>query len=226
LYNSGMTDKAVAKADQAQASKSRAAELHAGVAGDTAKMQYQLQNTKLGNDTSIAVAAANAASSFQTAKMTAAKETDLARQTRIRYDSLLEQGEPANKQTMAKAAGMAASDLGRYPGDVRAGDAAGVRDDKFEARVDKALESNMPYLKAVQKGNTEEAARIRQGVTAELRASASKPAPAPQAEPNVPNSTGTPSRGGPPQKLSQAQYNAAPSGTVFIAPDGTTRTKP
>jgi len=226
LYNSGMTDKAVAKADQAQASKSRAAELHAGVAGDTAKMQYQLQNTKLGNDTSIAVAAANAASSFQTTKMTAAKETDLARQTRIRYDSLLEQGEPANKQTMAKAAGMAASDLGRYPGDVRAGDAAGVRDDKFEARVDKALESNMPYLKAVQKGNTEEAARIRQGVTAELRASASKPAPAPQAEPNVPNSTGTPSRGGPPQKLSQAQYNAAPSGTVFIAPDGTTRTKP
>ena len=31
---------------------------------------------------------------------------------------------------------------------------------------------------------------------------------------------------GVPQKLSQAQYNAAPSGTVFIAPDGSIRTKP
>jgi hypothetical protein len=222
LYNSGMTDKAVAKADQARALESKAAEMHANVAGDTAKMQYQLQNTKLGNDTSIAVANINAASSLQTAKTAAAKETDLARQTRIRYDSLIEEGKPANKQTMAEAAGMAANDLKQS--DVRREAAAGVRDDKFEARVDKALESNMPYLKAVQKGNTEEAARIRQGVIAELRASTSQPAP--QAAPNVPGSTGTPSRGGPPQKLSQAQYNAAPSGTVFIAPDGTTRTKP
>jgi hypothetical protein len=202
--------------------ESKAAEMHANVAGDTAKMQYQLQNTKLGNDTSIAVANINAASSLQTAKTAAAKETDLARQTRIRYDSLIEEGKPANKQTMAEAAGMAANDLKQS--DVRREAAAGVRDDKFEARVDKALESNMPYLKAVQKGNTEEAARIRQGVIAELRASTSQPAP--QAAPNVPGSTGTPSRGGPPQKLSQAQYNAAPSGTVFIAPDGTTRTKP
>jgi hypothetical protein len=81
--------------------------------------------------------------------MAAAKETDLARQTRIRYDSLLEQGEPANKQTMAKAAEMAASDIGRYPGEARIAAAAGERDAKFEARVDKALESNMPYLKSM-----------------------------------------------------------------------------
>ena len=53
LYNNGMTDKAMAKVGEAQALKARGAELHAGVAGDTAKMQYQLENTKLGNDAQI-----------------------------------------------------------------------------------------------------------------------------------------------------------------------------
>ena len=183
LYNNGLTDKAVAKADQAQATKARAAELHAGVAGKTAEMYVQLQNTKLGNDTSIAVANINAATQLQASKIAASKETDLNRQTNIRYAALIEQGEPANKQTMAKAAGMAASDLGRYPGEAKAAAVAGERDAKFEARVDKALESNMPYLKAVQKGKTDEAARIRQGVVEELRATASQAAPEQQAAP-------------------------------------------
>ena len=183
LYNNGLTDKAVAKADQAQATKARAAELHAGVAGKTAEMYAQLQNTKLGNDTSIAVANINAATQLQASKIAASKETDLNRQTNIRYAALIEQGEPANKQTMAKAAGMAASDLGRYPGEAKAAAVAGERDAKFEARVDKALESNMPYLKAVQKGKTDEAARIRQGVVEELRATASQAAPEQQAAP-------------------------------------------
>jgi len=224
LYNNGMTDKAVAKADQAQAAKAKAAELYAGVAGDTSKMYAQLENTKLGKEASIEAARIQAGASERSAKIAATKETDLARQTRIRYESLIEQGKPANKQTMAEAAAMAASDVGRYPGEAKAAAAVGERDAKFEARVDKALESNMPYLKAVQKGNTEEAARIRQSVIAELRASASQAEPQPA--PNVPGGTGTPSRGGPPQKLTQAQYNAAPSGTRFIAPDGTTRIKP
>ena len=168
---------------QAQATKARAAELHASVAGKTAEMYVQLQNTKLGNDTSIAVANINAATQLQASKIAASKETDLNRQTNIRYAALIEQGEPANKQTMAKAAGLAASDLGRYPGEAKAAAVAGERDAKFEARVDKALESNMPYLKAVQKGKTDEAARIRQGVVEELRATASQAAPEQQAAP-------------------------------------------
>ena len=188
LYNNGMTDKAVAKADQAQAAKAKAAELYAGVAGDTSKMYAQLENTKLGKDAQLEAARIHAGASERSAKIAAAKETDLARQTRIRYESLIEQGKPANKQTMAEAAAMAASDVGRYPGEAKAAAAAGARDDKFEARVDKALESNMPYLKAVQKGNTEEAARIRQSVAAELKNTAPQgtaPQAAPQAAPTT-----------------------------------------
>jgi hypothetical protein len=177
----GMVNKAMSLADKAEAQKQDAFKTKLNVQEKLAQFESGLAGTEMQGENALKVAGVNAASSLQTAKMAAAKETDLARQTRIRYDSLLEQGEPANKQTMAKAAEMAASDIGRYPGEARIAAAAGERDAKFEARVDKALESNMPYLKAVQKGNTEEAARIRQGVIAELRAPTSKAAP--QAEP-------------------------------------------
>jgi hypothetical protein len=52
LYNNGLTDKAVARADKAQELKSKAAEMYAGVAGDTSKMYAQLEGTKLGADAS------------------------------------------------------------------------------------------------------------------------------------------------------------------------------
>jgi hypothetical protein len=73
LYNNGMTDKAVARADKAQELKAKAAELHAGVAGDTAKMYAQLENTDLGKKASIAVANINAESSLRSARMSASK---------------------------------------------------------------------------------------------------------------------------------------------------------
>jgi hypothetical protein len=238
LYNSGMTDKAVAKADQARALESKAAEMHANVAGDTAKMQYQLQNTKLGNDTSIAVANINAASSLQTAKTAAAKETDLNRQTNIRYAALLEEGRPANKKTMAEAAGMAASDLGRYPGDVKA---AAAQETLAFKKIQAATESwgsammnpKDPAYRKIKElnaadptGAASEDYKRRWIATEAGKSGSDAPAPTAQPAPNVPGSTGTTNRGGPPQKLTQAQYNTAPSGTVFIAPDGSIRTKP
>jgi len=220
LYNNGMVDKAMARADQAQAAKAKAAELYAGVAGDTSKMYAQLENTKLGKEATVEAAKIHAGASERSARIAAAKETDLARQTRIRYESLLEQGKPANKQTMAEAATLAASDVGRYPGEAKAAAAAGERDAKFEVRVDKALENNMPYLKAVQKGNTEEAARIRKMVAEELKGAASQDTPAP----NVPGGTGTPSRGGPqpapaaipPQAVDILKKNPSPQNIQYF----------
>ena len=53
LYNNGMTDKAVARADKAQELKLKAAEKFADVAGDTSKMYAQLENTDLGKKASI-----------------------------------------------------------------------------------------------------------------------------------------------------------------------------
>jgi len=172
----GMVNKAMSLEDKAEAQKQDAFKMKLGVQEKIAQLEGGLAGTELQGENALKVAGVNAATSLQTAKMAAAKETDLARQTNINYAALLEEGKPANKQTMAEAARMAANDLKQS--DVRREAAAGVRDDKFELRVDKALESNMPYMKAVQKGNTEEAARIRQGVVAELRATSSQAAPA------------------------------------------------
>ena len=50
LHDNGMVDKAIARAEKSQDLKSKAAELKAGVAGDSAKMYSQLEGTKLGAD--------------------------------------------------------------------------------------------------------------------------------------------------------------------------------
>jgi len=67
LYNNGMTDKAIAEADKGRSAKARAAELKAGVAGDTSKMYSQLQNTQLGKDATIAAAKISAQAHRDTA---------------------------------------------------------------------------------------------------------------------------------------------------------------
>jgi hypothetical protein len=204
----GLTGKAMTAQDKADGQAMDAQKLKAGVQEKVAQLSGGLAQAELSGKYQL-----------QAAGISANKPTDLARQTDIVYQGMLEAGAPANKRTMAKAAATAASDLGRYPGEARAAAAANIRDDKFEARVDKALEGNVPYMKAMQKGKSEEAARIRQTVAAELKGSAPQEAPA-QGAP-----TPAPARGAP-QRLSQAQFNAAPSGTVFVAPDGSLRTKP
>jgi hypothetical protein len=204
----GLTSKAMALQDKAETKEMEAQKLKIGAQEKTAQLLSGLAQSEMTSQ-----------SHLQAAGISANKPTDLARQTDIVYQGMLEAGAPANKQTMAKAAATAASDLGRYPGEARERAAANLRDDKFEVRVDKALEGNVPYMKAMQKGKSEEAARIRQTVASELRGSAPQEAPA-QGAP-----TPAPARGAP-QRLSQAQFNAAPSGTVFVAPDGSLRTKP
>jgi hypothetical protein len=52
LHDNGMVDKAVARAEKGQDLNAKAAELKAGVAGDSAKILGQLEGTKLGADAS------------------------------------------------------------------------------------------------------------------------------------------------------------------------------
>ena len=236
LYNNGMTDKAVARADKAQELTSKASELYAGVAGKTAEMYAQLENTKLGKDAQIEAAKIHAGASERAAKIAAAKETDLARQTRIRYDSLIEQGKPANKQTMAEAAAQAASDVGRYPGaakeDIARETLLAKKQEKAEAAWGQIMMNPKDpaniQMRNLKKSDPSGAAAeefkarwIQEHMDkSSSGASQAAPAPAPGAAQPAPN------LGGPPQKLTQAQYSVAPSGTVFIAPDGSIRVKP
>jgi hypothetical protein len=91
LYNSGMTDKAMARADQAQALKSKAAEKFADVAGDTSKMYAQLENTDLGKKASIAVANINAKASDLASSRTANKPSAQMEGVKIKADEIRRQ---------------------------------------------------------------------------------------------------------------------------------------
>jgi len=91
LYNNGLTDKAIAKADQAQASKSKAAELYAGVAADTSKMYVQLENTKLGKDATIESARIHAGASERSARISASKPSAQMEGVKIKADEIRRQ---------------------------------------------------------------------------------------------------------------------------------------
>jgi hypothetical protein len=101
----GLVGKAAALEDKGEAQRLEGLKLKIDAEGKVAQLNAGLAGTEM-----------QTAASLTTAKMAANKETDLARQTNIRYAALLEEGKPANKKTMAEAASMAASDLGRYPG--------------------------------------------------------------------------------------------------------------
>jgi hypothetical protein len=101
----GLVGKATALEDKGEAQRLEGLKLKIDAEGKVAQLNAGLAGTEM-----------QTAASLTTAKMAANKETDLARQTNIRYAALLEEGKPANKKTMAEAASMAASDLGRYPG--------------------------------------------------------------------------------------------------------------
>jgi len=139
LQEEGRTNMAITKAEKGQELKARAAELKAGVAGDSAKMYAQLENTDLGKKATIEAAKISQAGHITGAQIAAAKETDLARATRIKYGALLEQGLPANKQTLDKAAKEAAGDIGKYSGVDRASDARAAFYDKISDNVDAKL---------------------------------------------------------------------------------------
>ena len=91
LYNNGMTDKAMAKVGEAQALKTKGLELHAGVAGDAAKMYAQLENTKLGKDASIAVANISAGASDRSSLRSALKPSAQMEGVKIKADEIRRQ---------------------------------------------------------------------------------------------------------------------------------------
>jgi hypothetical protein len=229
LQEEGRTNMAITKAEKGQELKARAAELKAGVAGDSAKMYAQLENTDLGKKATIEAAKISQAGHITGAQIAAAKETDLARATRIKYGALLEQGLPANKQTLDKAAKEAAGDIGKYSGVDRASDARAAFYDKISDNVDAKLlmdKKHRELQKEDKKTGGNAAQQYREQLIAqEIDKARSQNQPAPgaaaQPAPNAPAQQATPIK-----VTSQEQFAKLPSGTTFVAPDGSVRIKP
>ena len=199
----GMVGKAADLEKDAQAKAQKAAELQVSVAEKEATIASSIRNADV-------QASASMASSM--------KPTDLDKQTKIRYAAALEAGEPANAATMSKAAQQAASDLGRYPGEQRA---AAAEDKLSQAALQKAREavdSAKMYDPAWKAAKTAKDSVAMERRESEMIAQRMK-APATGAPAAAPSTT-------PIKIANKAEFDKLPSGTSFIAPDGSIRTKP
>jgi hypothetical protein len=141
----GLINKADAEETRAQDLKRDAFKTNLGVQEKIAQLDSGLAGTEMQGENALRVAGVTAAAGERNARISAAKETDLHRQTNIRFAALVKQGKPADEQTMAEAAGMAAGDLGKYSGVDRAADARAAFYDKISDNVDAGLLMDRKY---------------------------------------------------------------------------------
>lgn len=250
----GMVNKAMSLEDKAEAQKQDAFKTKMGIQEKVAQLQSGMAGHEMQAQSAKDVANIHGGYAVQAARIAAAHPTDLDKQAEAIYaaavakDPSIASDPQRSSQTKADARQRAASEIGRYPGELKANVAQNTLYDKKYKESEAAVDSNLTMNRALasqyrqmqgddKKNGTQTASDFREGLIQQhmqrsappQQAGAGQPQPAAQPAPVVPGGTGTPSRSGPqpaPQKLTQAQYNVAPSGTVFIAPDGSVRTKP
>jgi hypothetical protein len=231
LYNNGLTDKAIAKADQAQASKSKAAELYAGVAADTSKMYAQLENTKLGKDATIESARIHAGASERSARISASKPSAQMEGVAIKADEIRRQFPDmpeAQVRDKALQSYLAQTKTGMGGVDARIEATAREKAAKdYSEAIGPGGAARKEYNELKKKGTPEQVAAFEEKLfnkylgmhTGETPQSA--PGAAAQPAPNAPAQQTTPIK-----VTSQEQFAKLPSGTTFVAPDGSVRVKP
>jgi hypothetical protein len=154
----GLKGKAEALYDKSRAQEKEALERRINITEKQATIQAGIENSK--RQAAASMAGVN-------------KPTDLDKQAQALFDARVAKDpsiatDPVKRaETMAQARATAADQLGRYPGSVRAEAATNAAEAKAEsAELKAALEVNGPYIKAMQKGDYAEAARIRDQVAA------------------------------------------------------------
>jgi hypothetical protein len=215
----GLTGKAMTAQDKADGQAMEAQKLKVGVQEKTAQLLGGLAQAEMSGKYQL-----------QAAGISANKPTDLARQTDIVYQGMLEAGAPANKQTMAKAAAQAASDLGRYPGEARAAAAQAGATQKSVKEAKEAWANSVLTDKTLRKQY--ETLRKEDPTRAEafrddwIEREMSIGKPTPQGAPAQGAPQKAPQAAAPVKITSQEEFAKLPKGTTFIAPDGSVRIKP
>jgi hypothetical protein len=215
----GLTGKAMTAQDKADGQAMEAQKLKVGVQEKTAQLLGGLAQAEMSGKYQL-----------QAAGISANKPTDLARQTDIVYQGMLEAGAPANKQTMAKAAAQAASDLGRYPGEARAAAAQAGATQKSVKEAKEAWANSVLTDKTLRKQY--ETLRKEDPTRAEafrddwIEREMSIGKPTPQGAPAQGAPQKAPQAAAPVKITSQEEFAKLPKGTTFVAPDGSVRIKP
>jgi hypothetical protein len=204
----------MAAQDKADGQAMEARKLEAGVKERVAQLSSGLAQAEMSGKYQL-----------QAAGISASKPTDLARQTEIVYQGMLEAGAPANKQTMAKAAAQAASDIGRYSGADRAAAAQAGATQKSVKEAKEAWANSVLTDKTLRKQY--ETLRKEDPTRAEafrddwIEREMSIGKPVPQGTPQK-----APQAAAPVKITSQEEFAKLPKGTTFVAPDGSVRIKP
>ena len=229
LYNSGMTDKAMDRANQAQALKLKAAEKFADVAGDTSKMYAQLENTDLGKKASIAVANINAKASDLASSRTANKPSAQMEGVSIKAAEIRRQfPDMPESQVRDKAlqSYLAQTKTGMGGVDARIDATAREKAAKdYSEAIGPGGAARKEYNEIKKKGTPEQVTAFEEKLFNKYLGIYTGETPQPtqqqQAAPAAQQQQTAPIK-----VTSQEQFNKLPSGTTFIAPDGSTRIKP
>jgi hypothetical protein len=236
----GMAGKALASEEKADDKRQDAYKQKVAIQKDVAQLESGLAGTELQGENALKVAGVQAGSHLAAAKINKEAGATADRQIAALAADLKEKNpnmSPAEINARATKEFLNLS--GRYPGDVKAATAQEGLDLKKVELAGKDWKSAMmnpkdPVYKQVKQLNAADptgaaAEDYKKRWIAERAGLAGSSAPAPTAQPapNVPGSTGTPSRSGPPIKVtSPEQLAKLPSGTTFVAPDGSVRIKP
>lgn len=229
LYNNGLTDKAVDRANKGQELKSRAAEKFADVAGETSKMHSQLENTKLGNDTSIAVAKISQAGNIAGARISASKPSAQKEGAMAIFnDPSFAPGKPPEERyRLATERYLELTKTG-MPG-VGAKIEATAREKAakdFNDAIAPGGSARKEYMELQKKGTPEQVKEFKDRLFNQFFIMHSgEAAPAPGATQQAPAAQQQ-QQTTPIKVTSQEQFNKLPSGTTFVAPDGSVRIKP
>jgi len=224
LREEGMTDKAIAKADKSQELKNKGAELKAGVAGDTAKMFAQLEGTKLGADATKYSADMSYKSHLATAAMSASKPSAQKEAVMAFYnDPSFAAGK--SKEERYRMATQQVLEMTRtgMPG-VGARIEATAREKAakdYNDAIAPGGAARKEYKELQKKGTPEQVKAFEDQLFNKYLTmhTGDTAQPAPSAAPAQQQAT-------PVKVTSQEQFAKLPSGTTFIAPDGSVRIKP
>ena len=245
----GMVNKAMALEDKAEAQKQDAFKTKMGIQEKVAQLQSGMAGHEMQAQSAKDVANIHGGYAVQAARIAAAHPTDLDKQAEAIYaaavakDPSIASDPQRSAQTKADARQRAASEIGRYPGELKANVAQSALYDKKYKESEAAVDSNLTMNRALasqyrqmqaddKKNGTQSAADFREGLIQQhmqrsappQQAGAGQPSPAPQP---APVNTAMPSQSGAPIKVtSPEQFAKLPSGTTFVAPDGSVRIKP
>lgn len=167
----GLIGKATALEDKGEAQRLEGLKLKIDAEGKVAQLNAGLAGTEMQTGATLAAAKLNRDAGATADRQIAA----LAAEIKEKNPNL----SPAEINARATKDYLNLS--GRFPGADKLDLARDAENVKFQARVDKALEINVPYMKAMKKGDFAEMSRIRQGVATELSNTAPAAAPAPAA---------------------------------------------